>query len=399
MMVRAVVLAMLLACALACEDDPVGPMYGRIQVSGWVGDTEVSGPVVLLDGGPTGDQLPADLSHLELGRHTVSLDIQGFQSDPAEAEANLDHGETEEVRFQLVSPEGSGFLWVRSQPAGAAVIVDGSDTGGVTPAVVVLSAGSHTVTVEKSGYTVEPSGPQSVTVPEAGVVDVSFTLTPESSGGTSRVVLAELFTATWCTYCPYSEEAIDQLGDEYGQSYLAVLQYHPTVGADPFGTSETDEREQWYGAVSAGLPQIYFDGVVNQQHSYEETYAEYKAVVDSRLSVPAVLELGLNASVEGDSLTVGVELQPVGDVGEGQFSCRVAVYEDDLDFTAPNGQTHFRYTVRDLLPSWDVTLATAEGRDWAVALDPTWKTGDLGVVAFVQNTATREILQAARRDL
>jgi hypothetical protein len=44
----------LLLLALACEDDPVGPMYGRIDVSGWVGGVEISGPAVILDGTPAG---------------------------------------------------------------------------------------------------------------------------------------------------------------------------------------------------------------------------------------------------------------------------------------------------------------------------------------------------------
>jgi hypothetical protein len=277
--------------------------------------------------------------------------------------------------------------------------VDGSDTGELTPAVLALAETTHTVTVERPGFTVEPAGPQTVAVVEGEVTEISFTLTPESGGTTSRVVLAELFTATWCTYCPFSEEAIDRLADEYGASFLAVVHYHPTVGADPFGTAETDEREQWYGAVAAGLPQIYFDGVVNLQHTFESTYDDYKAVVDSLVAVPADVELALDAALDGDSLRVSVDISTVGQVGTGPFVCWVAVYEDNLEFTAPNGQTHFRYTARDLLPEWDLQLGGDLSRGWSIELDPTWKQEDLGVVAFVQNTSTREVLQAARVDL
>ena len=121
-------------------------------------------------------------------------------SDPGEAFVSLDHGETEQVQFELVAPAGSGFLWVKSQPTGATVVVDGAVTGELTPAIVALTETAHTVTVEKSGFTVEPAGPQTVTVVAGEVTEISFTLTPENGGTTSRVVLAELFTATWCTY-------------------------------------------------------------------------------------------------------------------------------------------------------------------------------------------------------
>ncbi len=393
------ILLFLLGCVVGCEDDPVGPMYGQIDVSGWVGDVEISGPAIVLDDAPTGLQVPAGLSHLELGHHTVNLDVEGFDSNPAQAVVDLDHGEIEQIAFQLVAPAGLGFLWVRSQPSGAEVLVDGSETGEQTPALLALTAGSHTVTVQRAGYVVEPSGPQSVLVPEGGVVAADFTLTPESGGTTTRVVLAELFTATWCTYCPYSEEAIDRLADEYGQSYLAVLQYHPTVGADPFGTAETDEREQLYGAVASGLPQIYFEGTVNLQHSYDQTYDDYKAVVDSLLSVPASVEMNLHASLQGDTLGIEVALDPTGQVPAGSFECWVVVYEDNLEFSAPNGQNHFRYTVRDMLPVWDVSISGAESREWLASVDPAWKTDDLGVVAFLQSPTTHKVLQAARIDL
>jgi hypothetical protein len=399
--VRTVLLLGLLVGVPACEDDPLGPMYGQIEVTGWVAGVEISGPAVVLDGSSTSRLVPCSFSHLELGRHKVELDSGGFTTDPVEAVVHLDHGETEQVQFQLLPPDTSyGFLWVRSQPAGATAVVDGSDTVGVTPCVAPLVAGPHTVMVAKEGYTVEPSGPQTVEIIAGRVTEMEFALSPGQDGTTSRVVLAELFTATWCRYCPYSEEAIDRLGDEYGANLLAVLQYHPTILGDPFGTSETDEREQWYGAVAAGLPQIYFDGTVNLQHSFEATYDDYKAVLDSLLSVPSDLELGLAATIDGDSLRVSVDIAPLGQVGGGAVVCRVAVYEDHLDFTAPNGQTHFRYTVRDMLPVWNLQLGGGElSKDWVAPLDASWKRDDLGVAAFIQDESSKRVLQVARLDL
>ena len=80
----------------------------------------------------------------------------------------------------------------------------------------------------------------------------------EVSGTTQRVMLAELFTATWCGFCPYATDAINKLAEEYGSS-LAVLQYHPQ-DPDPFGNEETDARIASYGID--GYPTMIFDGTV-----------------------------------------------------------------------------------------------------------------------------------------
>src|SRR5262249_25044692 len=45
-----------------------------------------------------------------------------------------------------------GFLTVSGSPAGASVLIDGRDSGRVTPATFVLEPTSHTVTLHKDGY-------------------------------------------------------------------------------------------------------------------------------------------------------------------------------------------------------------------------------------------------------
>jgi hypothetical protein len=52
-----------------------------------------------------------------------------------------------------VTSDGNGKIYVSSNPQGAAIYVDGVNTGGITPDTVVAKAGMRKVTLKKDGYT------------------------------------------------------------------------------------------------------------------------------------------------------------------------------------------------------------------------------------------------------
>src|SRR5262249_16009327 len=68
-----------------------------------------------------------------------------------------------EVRTVQIGPGGraamdvkltvvKGFLTVAGTPSGASVLIDGKDTGKVTPATLMLDPASHSVLLRKAGY-------------------------------------------------------------------------------------------------------------------------------------------------------------------------------------------------------------------------------------------------------
>ena len=116
-----------------------------------------------------------------------------------------------------------------------------------------------------------------ITIPNQGILggymidltDVSNNSTTEFVGGDmTDVQVVEVYTATWCENCVYSEHA---LMDSLENESATVLVHHRSIGEsqDPFGTQAGDER--WidlYGETSAeaasGLeraaPSVVFDG-------------------------------------------------------------------------------------------------------------------------------------------
>jgi len=75
--------------------------------------------------------------------------------------------------------------------------------------------------------------------------------------GPGRCVLAEEFTATWCSYCPKAAEALDKLAAEY-EGRVIVIAFHSDRLNDPFGFPTGVARTEAYKVE--GLPAVFIDG-------------------------------------------------------------------------------------------------------------------------------------------
>jgi thiol-disulfide isomerase/thioredoxin len=212
-----------------------------------------------------------------------------------------------------------------------------------------------------------------------------------ASASTQKVVLAELFTATWCGYCPYATQAINKLADEYGSSQLLVLQYHPS-GSDPFGTAEADAEVSYYNVT--GFPTIVFDGVNAQVGGYtgNRNYNDYKAAINSELQKSTSVSISLSGSINDFIANVTTS----GSFQSTAATVKFVVYEDNVPYNAPNGENVFRFTVRSVLSDQAVTLVPGQAVSVERVFQPQadWNGTNLGLVVFVQRDDTKEVLQA-----
>lgn len=94
-------------------------------------------------------QSPCTLTGIAPGAHTVVASKTGFSS--ATRMLSLSSGANLSIALSL--NQSSAVLSVSSTPSGAVVLVDGTDTGKLTPAQVAVSKpGTHTVTLRRAGY-------------------------------------------------------------------------------------------------------------------------------------------------------------------------------------------------------------------------------------------------------
>jgi len=129
------------------------------------------GAQISFDGSALCDS-PCTLTGIAPGQHIVSASKVGFGT--ASRTITLASAANSSVSLELT--EQAARLLVSSTPGGAVILVDGKDTGKLTPSQFVLDkAGTHTVVVRRSGYLDESS---SINVERGQSSTINATLKP-----------------------------------------------------------------------------------------------------------------------------------------------------------------------------------------------------------------------------
>jgi len=158
-------LLLTLVCCWSCgREAPVGEL--RVV-------STPAGAAVLIDGIATGATTPASLL-LGVGSHRVAVSLAGHLVTPTVRDVPVTAGELATAEFALAA---LGSVTVTSDPAGAAILVDGSDSGYTTPSTFELVVGEHALELRLAGYA-DPAGGHLVDVLAAANPGLDVTLLP-----------------------------------------------------------------------------------------------------------------------------------------------------------------------------------------------------------------------------
>jgi hypothetical protein len=212
-----------------------------------------------------------------------------------------------------------------------------------------------------------------------------------------RVVVAEEFTATWCTYCPGAARGLDEI---YYRGYdsLAVITYHSS-GSDPFYTSEAASRASYYSLT--GYPTSWFDGVVSEVGGlhYGTMYPFFRQDVTSRLGVDSPLEITLvcdyDSVANSGSVTANI-LNTSASTVSGNL--HFVIVENDIPYNW-QGMSKLDFLMRDMLPNAtgeavSITASDTIIRSRTFSIGSTWGEHNCKIIVFVQ-ASSRLIYQGA----
>jgi serine/threonine protein kinase len=126
---------------------PVAPAIVRGQLA--VNSTP-AGAQIQIDGQNNSAWItPFNLAELNPGQHTVTISKSGYATETR----NIDVGSGSKSAISVQLASLTAAVSVSSDPAGAAVWMDGKDTGRVTPAQIsVDKPGNHSFVLKKQGY-------------------------------------------------------------------------------------------------------------------------------------------------------------------------------------------------------------------------------------------------------
>jgi hypothetical protein len=217
--------------------------------------------------------------------------------------------------------------------------------------------------------------------------------------GERTAALVELYTSEGCSSCPPADRWLSGLGRTYGPERVVPLALHVDywdyIGwKDPYAKRAFSQRQRRLSALQRQAlvytPQVLLQGVDFRGWmggDFERTVARINAQ-------PARARLELDAAPSEGKLRVSVLAQAIDPkAGEGAV-VYVASYENRLQNRVDAGENSGRVLSHDHVAlEWQGPFPLGS-RELTLPLLPKARLADSGVVAFVQNPRTAEVLQA-----
>lgn len=221
----------------------------------------------------------------------------------------------------------------------------------------------------------------------------------EAQTATRNNVVVEVFTGTWCTYCPGSALGADELVENGHQ--VGILEHH--IG-DSYETTETDARDTWY-AVS-GYPTTFFDGTGNHVggNTSASIYSTYLPLYNTAIAAATPFNMSMTKTISGNVVTVDVAIEQVGAYTAGNLVLHVVATESHIPDNWLAGLTEVNFVNRDMVPNENGTAITISqgstvNQSIPVTIDASWVKDDMEIVAFLQNTSTKEVFNTVKVSL
>ncbi|MCD6112859.1 MAG: Omp28-related outer membrane protein [Bacteroidales bacterium] len=210
------------------------------------------------------------------------------------------------------------------------------------------------------------------------------------------MVILEIGTGTWCTYCPGAAMGAEDLvanGCDVG-----VIEYHSD---DDFDNSYSAVRRSYYGISS--IPDAYFDGILNVlggSHT-QSMYPSYLPKYQQRKAIPSSFLIYVNGTNTGSTYNLVVTVQKVAACSSSNIKLQLALTESDIQFSW-QGMSELNFVERLMAPNASGTTINLPGNtgtqivNLSFTMDNSWVAENCELVAFLQDNSTKEILQGTK---
>jgi hypothetical protein len=201
-------------------------------------------------------------------------------------------------------------------------------------------------------------------------------------------VVVEAFTATWCHYCTLESQAMHMIEGNYSRNQVAVAEWHPNDGYDPPDKSN-NKREA--DLKVNGYPTVFFDdwdSQVGAGGGVQNMYNIYKSKIDAHLAKAGEVTVFQTSKFSGSYVDVTATVNP--ELKSGKFNVRILLVEH---IGVVESNHSIDWVVRATITNESVDLTQGKNTDvsGSVGVDGSWKTDELYTLAFVEDTAKKDI--------
>ncbi|MBD3223237.1 MAG: Omp28-related outer membrane protein, partial [Caldithrix sp.] len=223
-----------------------------------------------------------------------------------------------------------------------------------------------------------------------------------SAGQARKIVLLEEATNASCAPCATYNPGLQEFYATHFGGVVSV-RYHawwpgdddPMYQANP---EDNQARIQYYNVQ--GVPNYQMDGI---NHGVPTNPDLIKKQMQENLDKGSPVKIYVDSEKTADSVKAEITLIVLNPVEATELYLRTGITERMIYYnTAPgtNGETEFACVMRDLLPDADGKPITALSPgdtlryEFSGAVKPMWNWPELGVIAWLQSDATKEVIQS-----
>ena len=215
-----------------------------------------------------------------------------------------------------------------------------------------------------------------------------------------KQTLVEHFTSQHCGSCANYNPTLMSFLEEQADK-VAVISYHVYWWQGSiYYQNEADHTERTEFYDNPGTPRAFFDGQTVYSGPSFSTISETTL---NDFTNSSIYNIVLNESISSGSANIEIEVTPSSNVNSNDIKIFAVVIEENQSYsTAPgvNGETDFHYVMRDILVDnqgigFSSLLANSTTNINTSYDFPTGvNVNGFRTIVFVQNVATKEILQA-----
>lgn len=225
-----------------------------------------------------------------------------------------------------------------------------------------------------------------------------------ADSGNTRAALVELYTSEGCSSCPPADKALSQIGNTAASNTARIVplalhvDYWDSIGwKDPFAQPAFSQRQDWEVHANrhrtSFTPHFFVNG--REVQNWRGDLAENLR----RDASPAPARLQVRAEPRGNALRVQVDTSVTGAprTDRGPLQLFIAVTESKLSSQVKAGENSGAKLDHDFVVRNWIGPIDVQGSGGAVerVVDvPQLARGQVGVVAFLQDARTAEVLQA-----
>jgi len=209
----------------------------------------------------------------------------------------------------------------------------------------------------------------------------------EGEGEVARVVLVELFTSH-CPQCKTVEPILEELAGEYERTEMILVEVGTWGDAITIGGND---RYKWYlpDSNQRETPNTLFNGS-NQRIWKVASKDSFKSKIDIELAKEAKIRINVSKTEDSESTTLSGSIKNINTSALNNLVINGMIFKD-------NNIVGEKYMVSKIIKDTTeigVTLASGAEQSFEFVLEELSWAFNINGVIFVQDSSTKEVLQA-----